>query len=122
MTHTWKCFALSKIDSERLLSNHFCTPVLLPDGSLVCCGDDLVVGSGVSTVLKVTMEGVERLPDMLYPRGDVSVVLYADEVYVFGGAALDVQTEFLTSTDDYGKRRKACRLTRNPRVGNAFRT
>lgn len=98
---TWKQFSLSANEMDLLVSNHFCTPLLLPDDSLLCCGDDLVVGNGTKTVLRIYANCIESLSDMYFPRGDVNAVIFSDEIFVFGGAALVVQSDLLAVREDY---------------------
>ena len=97
----WTHFALPTKEMDLLVSNHFCTPLLLPDGSILCCGDDLVEGNGTRTVLRIHENSIESLSDMHFPRGDVSAVVYSNEVFVFGGAALSVPSELLAGKEDY---------------------
>ena len=98
---TWKRFLLSASDMDLLSSCHFCTPLLLPDRSLLCCGDDLVVGNGVKTVLRVYENCIEVMSDMHFPRGDTCAIVYSNEILVFGGAALSVSPELTADKEDY---------------------
>ena len=69
---------------KKLQVDEFSSAIILPDGSVLCCGGSL--GAPWRTAYRLALQGeVQPISDMVIPRGGHGLAVCGKAIYAFGG-------------------------------------